>query len=81
MTISFCLVWVGIYFPLGLCGFLVIPKLKSGLFFFEKVLYELVFGSGNEDSHGNYLKNNASVLRAAQGAERRQTVLLRPKSS
>lgn len=61
------------YSSMGLHGFLVIPKLKSGLFFFQKVLYELVFGTGNEDSYGNDIKNNASVLRAAHKAERRQS--------
>lgn len=42
--------------PMGLHGFSVIPKVKGGLFFFQKVLYKLVVGSGNEDSHGNNIK-------------------------
>lgn len=42
--------------PMGLCGFSVIPRVKGGLFFFQKVLYKLVVGSGNEDSHGNNTK-------------------------
>lgn len=42
--------------PMGLRGFSVVPKVKGGLFFFQKVLYKLVVGSGNEDSHGNNIK-------------------------
>lgn len=44
------------YSSMGLRGFSFIPKLKSGLFFFQKFLCKLVVGSGNEDSHGNLKK-------------------------
>lgn len=58
----------------GLGGFSFIPKLKSGLFSFQKVLCKLAVGSGHEDSHGN-IKNNSSVLRAAHNGGKK-TVLL-----
>lgn len=32
------------------------PQTESGWFFFQKVLYKLVTGSRNEDSHGNSMK-------------------------
>lgn len=67
------------YSAMGLRGFSFVPKLKSGLFFFQKFLCKLVVGSGNEDSHEN-LKNNSSVFRAAHKSWEK-TVLLRPESS
>lgn len=41
---------------MGLRGFSVVSKVKDGLFSFQKVLYKLVVGSGNEDSHGDNIK-------------------------
>ena len=41
-------------------------RLGSRLFFLQKVLYKkLLAGSGNTDSRGNSIKNNALVFRAA----------------
>ena len=53
------------------------PGLESGLFFLQKVLYKLVVGS--EDSHGNSIKNNALVFRAAHEGWKK-TILLRLES-
>ena len=60
----FCLVWKA-HTPcssMGSGG----PRLGSGLFVLQKVLYKkLLAGSGNMDSCGNSIKDNALVFRAA----------------
>lgn len=38
------------------------PRLKSSLFFFSKVLYELVVGHGHEDAHGNSVKKKKKIM-------------------
>lgn len=76
MATPVCLVWK-VHTPCGSTGSGG-PRLGSGLFVLQKVLYKMLLaGSENTDSRGNSMKNNALVFRAACEGWK-MTVLLSP---